>query len=458
MKQLFYLLLVLLFSVCTHAQMKVYTVAGGGISFGDGIPATAANISGTEGIWIDGNCNLYLSDNQKKVRKVNLASNIITTISGNGTLGYTGDGGLVTNAKIATYGLYADVNGNVFTAEGNSNVVRKIDAISGIITTFAGGGVIIGDNGPATNAQMNDVRNIYGDDIGNIFISEVARIRKVNKTGIITTIAGTGTQGFSGDGGAATNASVNYPHGMLFDDRGNFYFADRLNNRIRKIDSKGIITTYAGSSEGYGGDGGPATAAKLSGPISFVIDYTGNMVIGDNQNNYMRKVDARTGIITTIAGVGTAMPGSYAEGAAANVADIHPEFMYLDRAGNIYYSCYGGKIFKLTNYLPGLAGNKNDCGETAVQEVATNSDEVMLYPNPVRDEVKIASPGLFPSAIAQDGLGEEVLLYNTLGQLVLQQKMIKSEAIISVRQLPAGVYYVSLQSGNGVVVRKFVKQ
>ncbi|MCW3122888.1 MAG: hypothetical protein JWQ38_2380 [Flavipsychrobacter sp.] len=441
------LLLLLVLPFLSDGQMIVYTVAGNdtATSIGDGRLATAASINSTEGIWADGNCNLYISHGQQKIRKINSSTGVISTIAGKDDFGYSGDGGPATDALISTYGLYADAAGNVYTAE-SANVIRRIDGFSGIITTYAGGGIILGDGGLATNAQLNKPSNVYGDKAGNIYIGERGRIRMINTAGIITTIAGTGITGLSGDGGPATTAQIFNPHGMLLDNNGNFYFADRSNNRIRKIDPSGIITTYAGTTDGFSGDGGPATAAQLSGPISFVIDYTGSMVIGDNQNNCLRRVNGITGIITTIAGVHGG--GSLANGIPATTAEIHPEFMYLDRKGNIYYTCYCDLVRKVTNYLPCLPNNGNNCGETAVQEVATHNDEVMLYPNPAGDELHIKYA---------NGIYSKLTITNNIGQTITQQTMTAAEMNVPVSSLPAGVYYLRVAGTDGVVVKKFVK-
>jgi len=418
--------------------MLVYTVAGNThpISLGDGGPATAAEISGTEGIWMDGSCNLYISENCR-IRKVTATTGIITTIAGNGTPGYSGDGELATNGEIKPYGLFSDATGNVYIADADNNRIRRVDAITGVINTYAGGGgVTLGDNGPATNAQLNEPENVYGDDAGNIYIGEgYGRLRKVNTAGVITTIAGTGTRGYSGDGGPATDAQIINPSGMLFDMDDNFYFADRANSIIRKINSEGIITTIAGipDSFGYSGDGGPATAAQLSGPISFVIDYLGNMVIGDNQNNCMRKVDATTGIITTIAGVDTGITGSYADGVPATAANIHPEFMYLDRSGNIYYSCYCNQVRKVIHYNPAELYGANNCGETAVPVVQPANSKVEIYPNPASDKIAI---------MATDKI-ESLELLNLIGQTVYKQSYgITSTADVDISNFANGVYFV----------------
>jgi len=424
--------LLLLFPFIASGQMTVQTVV--------------SNEGSTEGIWLDGHCNIFFTTG-RVVKKINAMSGAISIIAGTSSTSTGGDGSPATNVQILPYGLYSDESGTVYIAEPDNNRVRRVDASTGIITTFAGGGATSGDNGAATNAQLNFPANVYGDKEGNIYVAEKARIRKISKSGLITTIAGTGIVGLSGDGGPATNSQINYVQGMISDDRGNFYFADRLNHRIRKIDSKGIVTTYAGTSDGFSGDGGPATAAQLSGPISFVIDYTGSMVIGDNQNNVLRRVNANTGIITTIAGVHGG--GSLANNIPATTAEIHPEFMYLDRSGNIYYSCFCQQIRKVTGYLPCLPNNGNSCGETAIPIVHAGEEYVKMYPNPAGDElhVKIVS-----------GIYQALTIMNSTGQVVLQQTIITTETEVPVGILPAGMYYASLRGSGGVVVKRFVKE
>ena len=389
-----------------------------------------------------------------RIRKVDGNTAIITTIAGTGTTGFSGDGGAATNAELYnSYGLFADDVGNVYFADLGNNRIRRIDAITGIITTIAGGGTSFGDGGAATNAQLSNPANVYGDNTGNFYIGDRTRIRKVNgATGIISTIAGTGISGLSGDGGLATNAQVSDPSGMLFDAYGNFYFAGRGNSRIRKINtSTGIITTFAGTTDGYSGDYGPATAAQLSGPICFVFDVYDNMVIGDNQNNVMRKIDVSTNIITTIAGVGTSISGSSADGIPATDADIHPEFMCIDQNGNIYFSTYDVRLVrKVTNYNLGLLSAGFACGFTSVREIAKESDNAEIYPNPTIDELHIkTTPGL------SNG---EMIMTNSMGQIMLQQQITKADTDVPVSRLPAGVYFVIFRGEYGVKVERFVKE
>ncbi len=429
--------------------MLVYTVAGSDTAkmSGDGGPATNAQISSDEGIWMDGECNLFIMAGNV-IKKVNTKTGIITTVAGTNTFGYSGDGGPATNAQIRPYGVYADLAGNIYIADADNNRIRLVNAANGIITTFAGGGFTLGDGGPATNAQLNEPLNVYGDNAGNIYIGEQTRIRKVNTSGVITTIAGSATGGFSGDGGPAIDAHLAVPSGMILDNSGIFYFADRGNSIIRKIDTKGLITTIAGSPGvfDYAGDGGPATAAKLSGPISFVIDIYGNMVIGDNQNDVMRKVVAKTGVITTIAGAGTDM-GSYAEGVPAKIANMHPEFMYLDAEGNIYYSCFGDKVRAVTNYYPGLNG-RNNCNPASVPQVS-KGDHIEIYPNPASATITIA---------AGDKISE-VVISNLVGQEVTSASLGKEKTEVDMRGLSPGVYIIKVTDSEGrKTVSKVVKQ
>lgn len=444
-------------SLAQTSNMRVYTVAGNDTAtfYGDGGPATNASLSATEGIWFDNNCNLYISDMEhSRVRKVDGLTGIITTIAGTGNGGNSGDGGPATNAQIAgPYGLYADVNGNVYFADYSNNNVRRVDGATGTITTFAGGGSSSTDGIPVTASALNQPHNVYGDAAGNIYIAEVGRIRKVDATThIITTIAGTGVGGYSGDGGPATTAQIGAGvAGMVFDADDNLIIADRNNSRIRKIDAHtGIITTIAGTNTfGYSGDGGPATNAELRGPISICIDRYNNLVIGDNVNNLIRKVDASTGIITTIAGVGMNATGSTAEGALATTAEIHPEFLYLDLSGNIYYSNYGAKVRKVVGYNPGIVDGGNTCGKAGISDL-TNNDVAEIFPNPTAEKITIR---------AANNKITRVTITSLAGKALYQHAYNASEIQIDVSRLPPGMYLLELEDENGQrVVRKVVKE
>lgn len=274
---------------------------------------------------------------------------IITTFAGNGSYGSTGDGGLAVDAGLEQpQGLFVDGSGNLYIADPAGNVVRKVSSSTGIISTIAGTGTqgYSGDGGPATSAQLNSPIAVTLDGAGNVYITDNNRIRKVNgSTGIITTVVGTGAAGYSGDGGPATSATVN-PGGVAFDSSGNLIVVDTGNNVVRQVSaSTGIITTIAGMGfNGYTGDGGPATQAELDNPISVAFDSGGNLYIADLKNNVIRKVSASTGIISTVVGNGIA--GFQGDGGPAASSELNgPVVVVTDAADNLYISdCYNNVI------------------------------------------------------------------------------------------------------------------
>ena len=273
----------------------ITTIAGGG-SGGDGGPATSARLISPESLAVDGAGNLFIADTVNyRIRMVD-ATGTITTVAGNGHAGFSGDGGLATNAQLALPGGVAvDGAGNLYIGDTNNHRVRKVD-LSGTITTLAGndsaGGS--GDGGPATSAELYYPQSVAVDGKGNIYIGDTGtyRVRKIDPSGIITTVAGNGTSGFSGDGGPAVSASLGSPDGVAVDGVGNIFIADYVDNRIRKVDLSGTITTVAGdTNQGSGGDGGPATSAELHNPYNVAVDGAGNLYIADYNNNRIRKVD-----------------------------------------------------------------------------------------------------------------------------------------------------------------------
>ncbi|MCD6011552.1 MAG: Leucinerich repeat protein-like protein [Flavipsychrobacter sp.] len=263
---------------------------------------------------------------------------IISTIVGDGFAGFTGDGGTATAARLNTpYGICTDAAGNIYIPDAGNRRIRKIST-AGVISTIAGTGILgyTGDGGPATAAQLNEPSCVFVDGSGNIFIADLFNncVRKIDVSGTITTVAGTGTAGFSGDGGAATTARLNRPYSIAVDATGNLFIADRLNSRIRKVDASGMISTVAGTgTAGFSGDGGAATAAQLFQPVSLCISSSGDMFITDWGNYRVRKVNA-TGTISTIAGNGTL---SYADGVPAiSTGLIYPYGVSIDCGGNVY--------------------------------------------------------------------------------------------------------------------------
>ena len=269
--------------------------------YGDGFPATDAALAGPRSISVDGAGNLFIADvGNSRIRKVDHITGIITTVAGNGIQGYSGDDSAATNAKLNTpWGVAADKWGNIYISDAYNSRIRKIDT-NGIIRTIAGTGVggYSGDNGPATMAQVSAsaLNKITVDDIGNVYFDDSARIRKIDATGTITTIAGTGVGGNTGDHGPATAAEI-YNEGLKVDRSGNVFIADVEDNIIRKIDAGDLITTVVGCVlSGYNGDNIPATTAFLRACTGVTVDTEGNIYIADQGNERVRKIGNWTGV------------------------------------------------------------------------------------------------------------------------------------------------------------------
>ncbi len=319
----------------SQGRGTLFTVAGNGPAFfsGDGGPATSASINGPADLAVDGAGNLYIADgSNNRIRKIS-TTGVMSTVAGNGSKGFSGDGGPATSAAISPGGVAVDSAGNIYIADFSNNRIRKVTP-QGIISTVAGGGSS-GDGGQAVGAALNGPSNIALDKAGTLYISEfnANRIRKVSN-GIISTVAGTGTRGFSGDGAAATAALLSTPTYVQADNAGNLYIADYGNNRIRKVDSSGVISTVAGNgTRSFAGDGGTATNASLSNPSGVALDNAGNFYICDMGNARIRKVTG--GVITTVAG--SATRGFAGDGGPAINAQMRvPAAVALDLAGNFY--------------------------------------------------------------------------------------------------------------------------
>ena len=301
----------------------ISTVAGNGVNGygGDGGPAANALLNAPFGLWVDGNGNVFIGDTgNERVRRIS-TNGIITTVAGIGSgspgQSYPISGVQATNALLYTpWALTTDSAGNLYIAQGGLDIVSKVSSSTGIITTIAGAATrgYSGDNGSAVKAQLAAPSGVAVDASGNVYIADTnnARIRKVSASGIITTIAGNGVQGYAGDGGQATTAELNYPCGIALDGAGNLYIADLANNRIRKVAPNGVIITIAGNGmQGYSGDGGPAASAELNRPNSVAVDSSGNIIVADTQNNAIRSIQ----------GVGSGPSIAAVTNAASNLAD-----------------------------------------------------------------------------------------------------------------------------------------
>jgi sugar lactone lactonase YvrE len=342
------------------------TVAGNGKdSFsGDGGPAIRAALSAPQDQAVDATGNLYIADGDNlRVRKVS-PDGTITTVAGTGQGGLSGDGGPAVKAKLTfPTAVAVDLAGDLFISDGNR--VRKVD-LSGIITTVAGGGMPadgVGDDGPATAARLQRPYQLAVDVLGNLFIAEYGgrRIRKVNPVGTITTVAGDGKPADGrGDGGLATAAAFRGPDGVAVDPVGNLYICDFADGRIRKVGLDKIITTVAGGGQPADGvgDGGPATDARLDFPNFITVDAGGNLFIAEIRGERVRKVSP-AGIITTVAGNGQV--GHTGDGGMATAAPLNsPESVAVDRAGNLYFT--EGPRYKLT-------GGREKMGNNLVRKV-----------------------------------------------------------------------------------------
>ncbi|MBK6521909.1 MAG: T9SS type A sorting domain-containing protein [Sphingobacteriaceae bacterium] len=366
-------------SISTSKAQNIYSIAGSSVYgySGDGGQAILAEISHPTGVAADIFGNTYISDQFNHcIRKIN-SSGIITTIAGTGTAGYSGDGGLSTLAQIYNpFGVAADIAGNVYIADNVNHRIRKINT-SGIITTIAGNGSpgFSGDGGQATSAQLSYPKGVTVDSQGNVYFHDGGNnvIRKISSSGTINTIAGTGISGFSGDGKPATMAQVFNPDGIAVDKIGNIFIADASNNRIRKINTSGVINTIAGTGAiGYSGDGGTAITAQLYSPSGVSVDTVGNIYISDTYNNRIRKINT-SGIINTVGGTG--IGGFSGDGGLANAADIlDPMSITTNEAGNIYFCDYSNNRIRIVCV--------NTCTLANINTYFKNNNGLLLFPNP----------------------------------------------------------------------------
>ncbi|HYM06062.1 MAG TPA: hypothetical protein VEU11_05835 [Terriglobales bacterium] len=354
----------------------ITTIAGSGTSgsSGDGGPALNAQLTAPGPVAVDAAGNIYITGGQgffgdTNVRKIASGTGIITTIAGTGDPSFSGDGGSATLAQLSKpTGVALDPGGNLYVVDNGNFRVRRIDARTGVIATVAGKGPSpgrSGDGGPATQAGLFDPWAVAVDQTGNLYISEAsgAKVRKVAASGgTITTVAGTGLRGFSGDGGLATAAQLSDVHGIALDRAGNLYIADSSNGRIRKVDAvTGIISTVAGG--GSAGDGAPATTSGLNGPWGVALDGSGNIYIADTFSNRVRRVDATSGIITTIAGTGA--QGSIGDGGPATAAQLFgPSSVAVDSAGGVYIADFQNELIRMvtpTGVITTIAGTRTGC-------------------------------------------------------------------------------------------------
>jgi hypothetical protein len=324
----------------------IFTVVGTGQASysGDGDVARRAELNQPFDIALDRQGNLYFSDaNNHCVRRVGRDSGIITTVAGTGQAGYSGDGGPATSAQLnSPYGIALDAANNLYIVDRLNACIRMVEASTSSIRTIAGTGQpgFSGDGGPAHRAHLQEPNDIVLDGQGRAYIADVRdhRVRVVDlASGIITTFAGTGEAGSSGDGGPASGAALFGPRALAFWPSGDLYICLRNDHKVRKVDMRtGIIRTVAGTGErGYTGDHGAALQATFNGPKEIAVDRQENIVLVDTENHCIRRIEAVSGLVTTVAGTGR--PGGNGDGGPATAATLkRPHGACVDEAGNIY--------------------------------------------------------------------------------------------------------------------------
>ena len=440
MKSLCTALLFLLFSIAGYGQY-IKTIAGNGtIGYGgDNGPATNAQFIDARDIAVDNLGNVFVADiGSHSVRKIDFSGTITTVAGTNGTFGYSGDHGPATNAKLSTpLGIALDKYGNLYIAEEGNNVIRKVNT-SGIITTVAGNNIagFYGDSGTATLASFNRPHGVAVDKYGNLYVVDEYnyRIRKVDTMGIITTFAGNGASGYTGDNGPATTAELEDLNNITADTLGNIYFS--TSGRIRKVDLTGTITTFAGNGiVGASGDGGPATSASLS-VNGIIADINGNIFVADYYNYAVRVIN-NAGIINKLAGNYTI--GFSGDGGFANLAQLAgPIGVAVDSSGSLYIvDNSNSRIRKTYEHTE------------SVSAINSKDKEILIFPNPNTGSFTITLPSghYAPTPIS---------ITNIIGQQIDSFIAIPGKPLQVEMQIPDGIYFMQYIYNGERVTEKMV--
>lgn len=434
--------LILFFSVILSTSFQVYaqgiitTIAGNGVTqyIGDGAPATSLSLGEPGGIVMDKAGNILIAEVANlRIRKLS-PSGVLSTIAGNGTYGFAGDGGTGSTAVFARpSGIALDTSGSIYISDRMNNRIRKIEITTGIINTVVGNGTggYTGDGIAATSATLETPVGICIDKFNNLYIADFGnhRVRKVElNTGIISTIAGTGEMGYSGDGGLAINAKLLFPNAVAIDTMGNVYVTEFGNSTVRKIDiSTGVISTIAGTGvQGYTGDGGLASAATLRMPGGLFVDDSDNVIVCDGGNNVVRVIKKNDGKIYPVAGSG--LYGYDGDGGLAIYAKLNePRAVYRAADGHVYIAdAYNSVIRKLSLVPLGIIADDRD-----------EKKEIVIYPNPVQNGIMHAKANCNIS----------YAITNVLGQVVYKGSILGGhEEMIDASLLEHGVYWFTYQT------------
>jgi trimeric autotransporter adhesin len=445
-----------------HAQfISTYAGIGFTAGYGgDGGAATSALLFYPSDLAFDTKGNLYIADYiNNLIRKVDTFG-IITTVAGTvhedtaGIGGFSGDGGPATNALLnGPIGLAIDASGNIIFADRYNNRVRKVNTV-GIITTIAGNATAgySGNGGPATNASLDNPTGIAINKTGVIYVADQNNnvIRKINAAGVIVAVAGNHTAGRSGDGGSALSASLNQPSGIAFDTSGNLFIADANNNVIRKVNSNGIINTVAGTdTAGYSGDMGSALYASLDSPKRIAFDDSNNLYISDYYNNVVRKVTTSTGIITTVAGNGygagtSGTSGGYAgnDSLAVNAMLFLPHGIAFDKKHTMYICDQGNDVIRRVGPPPPI-------DNTGVNSLSATTG-FYVYPNPSKGGT------LSVNVITNCKTDVQIVVMNAMGQTVKRLTSYSNKPTDVTLNVPAGIYFIHAISGNEKLVKRII--
>jgi hypothetical protein len=364
-------------------EFSVLNDSGTGGYSGDGGPATSAQLNYPWGVTLDGSGNLYIADWQNHVIRKVSATGTISTVAGNYSLGagYSGDGGPATSAQLSyPESVAVDGGGNLYIADSDNQTVRKVTP-DGIITPVAGnyalGAGYSGDGGPATSAQLRYPWSVAVDGTGNLYISDAGNnvVRKVTPAGIISTVAGNYARGsgYSGDGGPATSAQINFPYGIAVDGSGDLYIADTFNNVVREVNQSGIITTVAGNgTKSLTIESGPATSVALDEPAGVAVDGAGNFYIADSNKMVIEKVTPG-GMLTTVAGDGPFLGYGGDGGPATSASFDEPLSVAVDGEGNLYIADSGNSLIRKVDVSdpPSLTFANTTVGEASAPQNIT---------------------------------------------------------------------------------------